>query len=188
MIVIVMGVSGAGKSTVGALLAAALGAAFIDGDDAHPKANIEKMRAGAPLDDADRLPWLRDLARTIDASRAEGADVVLACSALKARYRDVLAAGRTDVHFVHLTGDEALLRRRLEDRAGHFMPAGKGRIRIKKGPGDRPGPMKGYLGKPMVRRVGLLLLAEDDLARPGDDLGVGAGERIHDRLLHRGPG
>ena len=124
MIVIVMGVSGAGKSTVGALLAAALGAAFIDGDDAHPKANIEKMRAGAPLDDADRLPWLRDLARTIDASRAEGADVVLACSALKARYRDVLAAGRTDVHFVHLTGDEALLRRRLEDRAGHFMPAG----------------------------------------------------------------
>ena len=124
MIVIVMGVSGAGKSTVGAMLAAALGAAFIDGDDAHPPANIEKMRTGTPLDDADRLPWLRDLARGIDASRAEGTDVVLACSALKARYRDVLAAGRDDVHFVYLTGDEALLRRRLEARAGHFMPAG----------------------------------------------------------------
>jgi gluconokinase len=127
MIVIVMGVSGAGKSTVGALLAAALGAAFIDGDNAHPKANIEKMRSGMPLDDADRLPWLRDLAGRIDASLAaggDGTDVVLACSALKARYRNILTTGRTDVHLVHLAGDETMLRRRLGARAGHFMPAG----------------------------------------------------------------
>jgi gluconokinase len=130
MIVIVMGVSGAGKSTVGAMLAAALGAAFIDGDDAHPKANIDKMRRGAPLDDADRLPWLRDLAGRLDASRTAGGegedrtDVVLACSALKARYRDVLTEGRMDVRIVHLTGEAAVLRRRVEARTGHFMPAG----------------------------------------------------------------
>jgi gluconokinase len=118
-----MGVSGCGKSTVGALLADALGWAFEDGDAFHPPANVEKMRAGTPLTDDDRWPWLDALAARIARARDEGAGVVLACSALKRAYRDRLRAGDTALRFLHLTGDPALIMARQAARTGHYMPA-----------------------------------------------------------------
>ena len=123
MVIVLMGVSGSGKTTVGRLLARALDAEFAEGDAYHPPENIEKMRRGIPLDDADRWPWLEILSTEIDRWLASGRSVVLACSALKQRYRDVLARGRPGVRFVHLEGDQALIRRRLDQRRGHYMPA-----------------------------------------------------------------
>ena len=122
MIVLVMGVSGAGKSTVGMRLAQALGAAFIEADDHHPPANVEKMRAGVPLDDADRWPWLDALADAIRAAAAAGC-VVVACSALRHRYRDRLLAGQSvPVRIVHLTGSPAVIGARMSTRTDHYMP------------------------------------------------------------------
>jgi gluconokinase len=123
MVVIVMGVSGVGKTTVGRLLASALGAEFVEGDAHHPPENVEKMRRGIPLDDADRQPWLERLAREIGSWLEQGRTVVLASSALKQRYRDLLAGGRPGVVFVHLHGREDLIRERLAKRQGHYMPA-----------------------------------------------------------------
>jgi gluconokinase len=123
MVVVLMGVSGSGKTAVGTRLARALGAEFAEGDDYHPPANVAKMRSGEPLDDADRQPWLEALSREIGAWLDAGKTVVLACSALKQRYRDVLKAGRQGVRFVFLKGDEALIRKRLDGRRGHYMPA-----------------------------------------------------------------
>jgi gluconokinase len=122
MVIVVMGVSGSGKTTVGKALAEALGAEFAEGDAYHPPANVEKMRRGIPLEDADRWPWLQTLAAQIDRWLSARQTVVLACSALKQSYRDVLARGRAGVRFVHLEGDEALIRARLERRRGHYMP------------------------------------------------------------------
>jgi gluconokinase len=122
MIVILMGVSGVGKTTVGPLLAKALDAEFAEGDSYHSTANIEKMRRGIPLDDEDRRPWLETLSAEIGRWLAEERTIVLACSALKQAYRDILVAGRRGVHLVHLVGEEALLRSRLAQRRGHYMP------------------------------------------------------------------
>jgi gluconokinase len=122
MIVILMGVSGVGKTTVGLLLAKALDAEFVEGDSYHSKASVEKMRSGIPLDDEDRQPWLETLSAEIGRWLAEERTIVLACSALKQAYRDILVAGRRGVHLVHLVGEEALLRSRLAQRRGHYMP------------------------------------------------------------------
>jgi len=119
MIVIVMGVTGAGKSTVGHLLAEQLGWPFADADDFHPPANVEKMRHGIPLTDVDRAPWLQRLRTQIATWIAAGKNVVLACSALKRTYRQALAAV-PDVHFVYLKGSAALIAERLRLRHGHF--------------------------------------------------------------------
>jgi gluconokinase len=123
MVIVLMGVSGTGKTEVGTRLARALNGEFAEGDDYHPPANVEKMRSGMPLDDADRQPWLETLSREIGAWLDTGQTVVLACSALKQRYRDILKAGRAGVRFVHLKGSEALIRSRLAKRRGHYMPA-----------------------------------------------------------------
>jgi len=121
-VVIVMGVSGCGKSTIGTLLAERLQWKFDDADRFHPAANIEKMRAGTPLTDEDRWPWLHATAAFIDQMRGAGVHGVIACSALKRRYRDVLIGDRADVRLVYLKGSEELISRRLAARHGHFMP------------------------------------------------------------------
>ena len=122
VIVVVMGVSGSGKSTVAAMLAAALGCQFQEGDDLHPPENVEKMRSGIPLTDADRMPWLRKIATEIDGWRARGECGVLTCSALKRSYRDIIIGERRDVVLVYLKGSRELIHQRMVARHGHFMP------------------------------------------------------------------
>jgi gluconokinase len=119
MIIIVMGVVGAGKTTVGRLLAAQLGWEFADADDYHPWANVEKIRRGIPLDDNDRLPWLRELRAAIMNWQSQGRNGVLACSALKKSYREELTIG-DDVRFVYLRGSADVIEQRLRLRKGHF--------------------------------------------------------------------
>jgi gluconokinase len=121
MIVVLMGVTASGKTTVGRLLAHELGWAFYDADDFHPTANIEKMRRGIPLTDEDRRPWLLTLARLIDQARDRGEKMVLACSALKHAFQEYLRHDLDVVHYVVLGGSPELIRRRLEARKGHFM-------------------------------------------------------------------
>lgn len=122
VIVVVMGVSGSGKTTISALLAGKLGCQFQEGDDLHPKANVEKMRSGMPLTDADRMPWLHKIAEEIDGWRARGESGVLTCSALKRAYRDVIIGSRSDVILVYLKGSHDLIKQRMAARHEHFMP------------------------------------------------------------------
>jgi len=122
VIVLLMGVSGCGKTTVGARLAAALGAVFHEGDTFHPAENVAKMARGEPLNDDDRAPWLAAIAAAMARAERAGETAVFACSALRRRYRDLLRAACPDLRLVHLSGDETLVRGRLEARRGHFMP------------------------------------------------------------------
>jgi gluconokinase len=122
MILIVAGVSGSGKTTVGAMLAGRLGWRFADADEFHPAANIEKMRAGTPLTDDDRWPWLRAIGAWMDERIARGESAVITCSALKRSYRDMLLGGRPQVRMVFLAADRQVLARRLAARHGHFFP------------------------------------------------------------------
>jgi len=117
-----MGVAGAGKTLIGSRLARALDTAFIEGDDHHPPANVALMSAGIALTDADRVPWLTALAALLAAARRDGQGLVIACSALKQSYRDLLRAADPDVHFIHLAGSRALIAQRLAHRTGHYMP------------------------------------------------------------------
>ena len=123
-VVIVMGVAGSGKSTVGALLAARNGGDFYDADDFHSPENIAKMAAGIPLDDADRAPWLARLRAEVVDATPTGEFAVLACSALKRAYRETLGVGTAGVALVYLKGDAGTLGERLGNRAGHYMKAG----------------------------------------------------------------
>jgi gluconokinase len=123
-VLVVMGVSGSGKSTIAEHLAAHLGWRYVDGDLFHPPANVAKMSAGHPLTDEDRWPWLRAIAAEIDRLAAAGERAVVACSALKRAYRDILVHGRDDVRIVFLDGTKDLVAQRLAARKGHFMPPG----------------------------------------------------------------
>jgi gluconokinase len=174
MILIVAGVSGSGKSTVGAMLADRLHWPFADGDDFHPAANVAKMRLGIPLTDSDRRPWLRAIAAWMDERIAQGESAVIACSALKRSYRDVLLGGRPEALVVFLAEDREVLARRLAARHGHFFPAvllatqfdaleppqpDEHAITVAEGPDDRPGDI-------VAKIIGLLW--------PGDAAGSGA--------------
>jgi gluconokinase len=121
-VLVVMGVSGSGKSTIAAMLAQRLHWAYEDADWFHPKSNIEKMHHGEPLNDEDRWPWLHAIAEWIDATRHVGGHGIVACSALKRAYRDILVGDRRDVRLIFLKGDRDLIARRIAARADHFMP------------------------------------------------------------------
>lgn len=121
MIVVVMGVSGCGKTTVGRLLAQRLGWCFYEGDDFHSAANIEKMSKGIPLTDADRWPWLADIRSVIESSSASGTNTVIACSALRQAYRSYLSANAPEIRFVYLKGSTPLIVERMSSRESHYM-------------------------------------------------------------------
>lgn len=137
-LVVVMGVSGSGKSTVGALLAETLGVPFVDADDLHPAANVAKMAAGQPLVDEDRWPWLEAVGETLAAASA---GLVVACSALKRSYRDAIRDRAPAAVFVHLHGTRELLAERLAGRVGHFMPGSllDSQLATLEVPGEREG-------------------------------------------------
>lgn len=120
MVIVLLGVTGSGKSTVGRLLAAELNWRFIEGDDFHPAANIDKMARGIALSDSDRIPWLQNVSTAIADTLAQGESAIVACSALKKSYRDVLRVG-SDVKFVYLKASTALIEARLQKRRSHFM-------------------------------------------------------------------
>ena len=120
--IVVMGASGSGKTSVAAELTRQLGWEYIEGDDLHPKANVDKMASGHPLDDEDRWPWLRRIAEVIGEHEAAGTSVVITCSALKRSYRDLLCAGHPSVWFAHVDVDRDVLTDRLAHRKGHYMP------------------------------------------------------------------
>lgn len=119
---VVMGVSGCGKSEIGARLAAALGVPFLEGDTFHPQANVAKMSAGMPLDDDDRAGWLLTLQGKIQAAKQRGEGLVLSCSSLKRRYRDLLRQADPQLRFAHLDGERAVIEGRMRARSGHYMP------------------------------------------------------------------
>src|SRR5690242_5882229 len=121
-VAVVMGVSGSGKTTIATGIAHALGWSLLEGDSLHPEANVAKMKSGVPLNDEDCWPWLRAIAAAIDDMRAQGRSAVVACSALKRAYRDVLIGHRRDVLLVYLRGDKELIAARMAARQGHFMP------------------------------------------------------------------
>ena len=122
-VLVVMGVSGSGKTTVGREIAERLGWPFFEGDDLHPDANVKKMGSGEPLADADRQPWLEKIRDLAGRLLAEGRSGVIACSALKRAYRELLRQGGDAVRFVYLAGEHAQIRARLEERSGHYMTA-----------------------------------------------------------------
>jgi gluconokinase len=122
-IYVVMGVAGSGKSLIGAAFARALGVEFVEGDDHHPAENVRRMAAGIPLTDDDRAGWLQSLAARIRAAKDAGTGLVVTCSALKRKYRNVLRAADADVRFVFLRGPRGLIAERLANRRGHYMPA-----------------------------------------------------------------
>ena len=123
MFIIFMGVSGCGKTTIGKMTAAFFGVHFYEGDDYHPPENIKKMAAGLPLTDEDRAGWLDVLAQLMRHKLDQGQSGVLSCSALKKKYRDGLRADKDRIHFIYLKGSQELIRSRIEERTGHYMPA-----------------------------------------------------------------
>jgi carbohydrate kinase (thermoresistant glucokinase family) len=162
-ILVVMGVSGAGKSTVAKELAARLGWPFEEGDWLHPEANIAKMHAGIALTDVDRQPWLDAVVAWIDGQRAKGRPGIITCSALKRSYRDIIVGNRAEVRLIYLRGSRALIAERLAGRHGSFMPAGllQSQIDTLEEPGldEDPlivdiGPPAGQLAEEIIRLLG----------------------------------
>lgn len=168
-----MGVTGAGKSTLGAQAARHLGWRFVDADEYHSPSNLAKLRAGVPLTDDDRRPWLERLAVIVDDARRRGEPVVLACSALKRAYRDLLLAGRRDdVLIVHLTGDPAVIEARMLARV-HFMPPSSldTQLAVLEPPEDEERPLVLDVATPLEAQVAAVASA---VSRLGTDPAPGA--------------
>lgn len=148
--VVVMGVSGCGKSTVGRALAARMGVNFVEGDALHSEQNVAKMAAGMPLNDADRHGWLQAVAEQISNPTAEASGVVASCSALKRSYRDLLRAGAPDLRFVFLHGEPSLLAARMAARSGHYMPTSllQSQLDTLEPPGDDEAPIALDIAEP----------------------------------------
>jgi gluconokinase len=174
-VVIVMGVSGSGKSTIAAMLALRLHWEFADADWFHPPSNVEKMHSGMPLTDDDRRPWLNAIAEWIDATRRSGGHAVLACSALKHRYRDVLIGDRRDVRLVFLKGDEALIARRIATRHEHFMPQSllHSQFKALEEPGLDENPIVVPIQPPPSEIVAQVMTSLQAAADPGSATAVG---------------
>ena len=149
-ILVIMGVSGAGKSTIAEELAARLGWSFMEGDTLHPKVNVAKMHAGIPLTDADRLPWLERVAAWIDGQRARKQPGIITCSALRRSYRRIIIGDRPEVRLVYLRGGRDLIARHLAERDGHFMPASllQSQIDTLEEPGPEEDPLTVDVGQP----------------------------------------
>ncbi|HLJ22140.1 MAG TPA: ribose-5-phosphate isomerase A, partial [Stellaceae bacterium] len=162
-ILVVMGVSGAGKTTIARELAARLGWSFEEGDSLHPESNVAKMHAGIPLTDADREPWLEAVAAWIDGQRAKRLPGIITCSALKRSYRDIIIGNRPEARLVYLRGSRSLIAERLAGRHGHFMPAGLLQSQIdtleEPGPDEDPltvdiGPSPDRVAQEIIRLLG----------------------------------
>jgi gluconokinase len=171
---VVMGVSGSGKSTIGEKLAQRLGWSYEDGDRFHPPSNVAKMSAGQPLTDEDRWPWLRAIADEIDRVCEAGEHAVIACSALKRAYRGVLVHGRNDVRIIYLKGTQELIASRLAQRKGHFMPPGllASQFKTLEPPGPDENPVTVSIDAPVetivddiVRQLGLSAAGSNAFSR-----------------------
>ena len=163
-ILVVMGVSGSGKTTVAEMLAEALGVELLEGDDFHPLSNVEKMKSGTPLTDEDRWPWLRAIAARIDEWRTAGKAGVVTCSALKRAYRDILIGDRPEVRLVYLKGSHRLIHDRMAARHDHFMPVGlldsQFAVLQEPGPDERPivvdiGSTPAGIAAEIIRQLGV---------------------------------
>jgi carbohydrate kinase (thermoresistant glucokinase family) len=166
LIAVVMGVSGSGKTTIGVALARRLGWPFQEGDELHPPENVAKMRAGVPLDDEDRVPWLHAVAARIDQWRERGQAGVITCSALKRKYRDVIVGERPEVRLVHLTAPPAVIAERLAGRRDHFMPASllESQLAALEPPGPDENGLIVAMDAPVeivVERIAALLIRDD---------------------------
>lgn len=157
--VVVMGVSGSGKSALATRLALALGAEFVEGDELHPPRNVELMAAGIALTDNDRHGWLHAVAEHLVQARLHGRSIVISCSALKRRYRDLLRQGAADTRFIHLHGPADLLAQRLAQRVGHYMPASllSSQLQTLEPPGPDEGALTLDIAAPVERLVQLAL-------------------------------
>src|SRR5207248_896232 len=168
IVVVVMGVSGSGKSTVGELLARRMGWHFAEADEFHSPANVEKMRNGVALTDEDRAPWLAAMAEFIDVARASETPTVITCSALKRRYRDVIVGKRPDVALVYLEGGYDTIAERMSERAHHYMPVSllRSQFDALEEPGADEHPIVAEVSRPPQEIVETIVAALRD-PRPG---------------------
>jgi gluconokinase len=184
-VLVVMGVSGTGKSTVGQALARDLGYPFAEGDDFHPAANVAKMHAGHPLTDEDRAPWLHSIASWIGERERAGTGGVVTCSALKRTYRDLLRDGHPDARFICLVGGHDLLLARLQGRQGHFMPASlldSQLDTLEPLQPDEPGGDVDVSGTPAETEAAALALADVGADQVADTVGHNRRDRPQDQL------